>query len=341
MGLPHMDAAERRATVLRAVVEEYVRTAQPVASQTVTNSRDLGVSSATVRNDMTQLERDGFLAQPHTSAGRIPTDQGYRYFVDNFTMASTLPVGQRRAVADFFASTHRALEDLLHETSVLLAKLTSHAAVVVGPVADAQRVRTAQLVGLEPGVVLAVVVLGNGSVEREVLRSDVDADRLARASGAFDTLLKGGTLAPTAPGQSTGDADVDALVADATRALCVRAQHVSDHLYVGGASRLAADQEAFATTATTARLLEMLEEQVVVVSLVRDLLDHGVTVSIGSENDVDELRDCSIVLAPYQVDGELAGTVGVLGPTRMDYQQALAAVAAVSQQLGQLLLPPS
>ena len=139
-----MDAAERRATVLKTVVEEYVRTAAPVASQTVTESRDLGVSSATVRNDMTQLEREGFLAQPHTSAGRIPTDQGYRYFVDHFTAAGGLPVGQRRAVADFFATTHRALEDLLNETSQLLANLTSHAAVVVGPDADAVRVRCAR-----------------------------------------------------------------------------------------------------------------------------------------------------------------------------------------------------
>ena len=177
-----MDAAERRAAVLKTVVEEYVRTAQPVASQTVTDSRDLGVSSATVRNDMTQLEREGFLAQPHTSAGRIPTDQGYRYFVDHFTSAGGLPVGQRRAVADFFATTHRALEDLMHETSQLLARLTSHAAVVVGPDADAVRVRSAQLVAIEPGTVLAVVVLGNGAVEREVLRSEVEGEQLARAS---------------------------------------------------------------------------------------------------------------------------------------------------------------
>ena len=338
-----MDATERRATVLKAVVEEYVLTAQPVASQTVTTSRDLGVSSATVRNDMTQLEREGFLTQPHTSSGRIPTDQGYRYFVDHFTAAGALPVGQRRAVADFFATTHRALEDLLHETSLLLARLTSHAAVVVGPVADAVRVRTAQLVALEPGTVLAIAVLGNGSVEREVLRSDVEGERLGRASVALDTQLSGRGLAqPTqvlAP--STGDPAADALVAAAAHALCHRAATVSDHLYVGGASRLAAEQDAFSTTATTARLLEMLEEQVVVVSLVRDLLDHGVNVSIGSEHDVAELRDCSIVLAPYEVEGAPAGTVGVLGPTRMDYQQALAAVAAVSQQLGRLLLPPS
>ena len=209
----------------------------------------------------------------------------------------------------------------------------------LGPDADAVRVRSAQLVAIEPGTVLAVVVLGNGTVEREVLRSSVDDDRLGRASNAFDTALKGGTLAPSTSSSTTGDPDADVLLADAIHAVTTRARHVSDHLYVGGVSRLAAEQDAFATTATTARLLEMLEEQVVVVSLVRDLLDHGVNVSIGSENDVDELRDCSIVLAPYQVEGALAGTVGVLGPTRMDYAQALAAVAAVSQQLGRLLLP--
>ncbi len=336
-----MDAAERRATVLKAVVEEYVRTAAPVASQTVTESRDLGVSSATVRNDMTQLEREGFLAQPHTSAGRIPTDQGYRYFVDHFTAAGGLPVGQRRAVADFFATTHRALEDLLHETSQLLANLTSHAAVVVGPDADAVRVRSAQLVALEPGTVLAVVVLGNGTVEREVLPSELAGDQVARASAGFDAALRDRTLAVPSTSPTTGDDAVDVLLVQAITAVTTRAKHVSDHLYVGGVSRLAAEQDAFTTTATTARLLEMLEEQVVVVSLVRDLLDHGVNVSIGSENEVDELRDCSIVLAPYQVEGTLAGTVGILGPTRMDYAQALAAVAAVSQQLGRLLLPPS
>ncbi len=334
-----MDAQERRAAVLKTVVEEYVRTAQPVASQSVTESRDLGVSSATVRNDMTQLEREGFLVQPHTSAGRIPTDQGYRYFVDHFTDAGGLPAGQRRAVADFFATTHRALEDLLHETSVLLARLTSHAAVVVGPGAEQARIRTAQLVPLESGAVLAVVVLASGAVEKEVVRTDLDAERVARASEFLDAALRGGALVPTRAPQS-GDREVDELVAQAIEDLCTRAQHLSDHLYVGGVSRLAAEQDAFSTTATTARLLEMLEEQVVVVSLVRDLLGHGVNVSIGSEHDVEDLRDCSIVLAPYVVDGATTGTVGVLGPTRMDYPQALAAVAAVSQQLGRLLLPP-
>ena len=131
METPELD--ERQASVLRAIVEEYVETAQPVGSQTVARASDLGVSSATIRNDMTVLEREGYIAQPHTSAGRIPTDQGYRYFVDHFTQHGPLPPQQHRAVADFFETSHRALEDLLHETSQLLARLSRHAAVVVGP----------------------------------------------------------------------------------------------------------------------------------------------------------------------------------------------------------------
>jgi heat-inducible transcriptional repressor len=335
-----MDAVDRRAAVLRAIVEEYVQTAQPVASQSIAQSRSLGVSSATVRNDMTQLEREGYIVQPHTSAGRIPTDQGYRYFVDHFTKAGSLPVSQRRAVADFFASAHSALEDLLHETSQLLARITSHAAVVVGPQFDAARVRSAQLVALQPEVMLAIAVLSNGSIEKEVISNtgDYDETQIARASASLDTALREQSLGGATSDAPTGDPVVDELVRLGVEALSRRAASGSEPLYVGGASRIVGQQNAFATAERASRLLEMLEQQVVVVSLVRDLLDQGVTVSIGAENEVDDLRDCSLVLAPYAVDGQMAGTVGVLGPTRMDYQQALAAVAAVSAQLGKLLL---
>jgi heat-inducible transcriptional repressor len=335
-----MDVVERRAAVLRAIVEEYVQTAQPVASQSIARSRSLGVSSATVRNDMIQLEREGYIAQPHTSAGRIPTDQGYRYFVDHFTKAGALAPAQRRAVADFFATAHNALEDLLHETSQLLARITSHAAMVVGPQFDTVKVRSAQLIVLQADLLLAVAVLSNGAVEKEVITNTggFDDDQIARASHQLDATLRESPLATPPPATPGNDPAVDQLVALAIEALSRRAASGSEPLYVGGASRIAAEHDAFATAERASRLLEMLEQQVVVVSLVRDLLDQGVTVSIGSENDVDELRDCSIVLAPYSVDGQTRGTVGVLGPTRMDYQQALAAVAAVSQQLGRLLI---
>jgi len=329
---------DRKAAILRAIVEEYVATAQPVGSQTVART-GLGVSSATVRNDMTVLEREGYLVQPHTSAGRIPTDMGYRYFVDHFIKQRALPAAERRAVSEFFASAHRALEDLLHETSQMLARVTDHAAVVVGPPHDVAQVRTVQLVPLHPGVVLAIAVLSNGAVLKNTLHvpSEPDEATVAAASAALNGHLGGRPLPDTGDGVSSGDQLVDAIV-EAARAGFVEASAASssEALYVGGTSRLAAEQ-AFATADRTARLLELLEHQVVVVSLVRNLLDQGVNVSIGAENEMDELRDCAIVLAPYEVEGEIAGTVGILGPTRMDYRQAMGAVAAVSDQLGRLL----
>jgi heat-inducible transcriptional repressor len=324
----------RRAEILRAIVEEHIKTAQPVGSQTVAQSARLGVSSATVRNDMTVLERDGYLVQPHTSAGRIPTDLGYRYFVDHFAEEGPLDAPDRRAVADFFASAHRALEDLLHETSQFLSRVTDHAAVIVGPQVDAAHVRNVQLVTLQPAVVIMVTVLSNGAVEQQVLEleHDVDDDHVRSATAALDAALRGHTLLDVPVVATTGSAEADRLVLTARTAFLDHvATGAADPLYVGGTSRLAAEHES------AARLLEMLEQQVVVVSLVRNILDQGITVRIGSENEIDELSACSLVLAPYRVEGEVAGTVGVLGPTRMDYRQALAAVAAVSQQLGHLL----
>src|SRR5919108_2417035 len=172
---------ERKAQILKAIVEEYVETAQPVGSQTIARSRRLGVSSATVRNEMTVLEREGYLVQPHTSAGRIPTDRGYRFFVDQLTEPGPLDPARRQLVRDFFRKAHGELEQLLHDTSRLLATLTDYAAVVVGPAHEATTVRSVQVVGLGSRVALVVVVLSNGVVEKRSvdLVADVGDDRLA------------------------------------------------------------------------------------------------------------------------------------------------------------------
>jgi heat-inducible transcriptional repressor len=339
-----MELDDRKATILRAIVEEHITTAQPVGSQTIARSRNLGVSSATVRNDMTVLEREGYLVQPHTSAGRIPTDRGYRFFVDNFEGQPGLAPAQRRVVADFFTlfqSAHQVLEDLLHETSHLLARVSTHTAMVVGPHSETSAsVRSVQLISLQPSLVMALAILSNGSVEKCVLHvpEDLDDASIATAGALLDTQLAGSRWTALPELRSQAGPDADSLAAEARDALAARSQQeLVEPLYVGGASRLAADQEAFPTSTSAARLLELLERQVEVVSLVHDLLDQGPTVRIGSENPIDELRDCSIVVAPYRVDGEVAGTVGVLGPTRMDYRQALAAVEAISQQLGDVL----
>jgi len=334
---------ERKAAILRAVVEEHVMTAQPVGSQTIARSRNLGVSSATVRNEMTVLEREGYIVQPHTSAGRVPTDRGYRFFVDHFDEQPGLPPAQRRVVADFFtlfSSAHRVLEEMLHETSQLLARVSSHAAVVVGPHADAATVRSVQIVGLQPTLVLALAILSSGSVEKCVLHlaTETGDETVRRAGAHLDHALAGARWNHLPAYSPVGDPEADALAREARDALASRAaEATADPVYVGGASRLAAEQEAFPASTSAAQLLELLEHQTQVVALVRDLLDQGPTVRIGSENRIDALRDCSVVVAPYRVDGEIAGTVGVLGPTRMDYRQALAAVEAISRQLGRVL----
>src|ERR1700737_4067032 len=160
---------ERKAAVLRAVVEEYIATAQPVGSSHLAGRPGMVVSSATVRNELSLLEREGYLIQPHTSAGRIPTDNGYRFFLDHLPPPGALDASHRLQVRDFFAQAHGALEQMLHDTSRLLSNLTDCAAVVIAPSHEVASIRSIQLVGLGPNAALLVVVLSNGVVEKRSL----------------------------------------------------------------------------------------------------------------------------------------------------------------------------
>lgn len=325
---------ERKATILRAVVEEYIETAQPVGSSHIAPA--VSVSSATVRNDMASLEQEGYLLQPHTSAGRVPTEKGYRYFVDTLPPGQ-LPSGQTQQVRSFFAKAHGELEQMLHDTSRLLSDLTEQTAVVVGPTHDAAAVRSLQIVSLSSGIALIVLVLANGSVEKRTLSisEDITDQRLAAASVHLSAHLVGRPLAALSSGSvpPSGDARTDEVVGAAVRVLGSEAEE-GDLVYVGGASRMAM---AFDAVETVRRVLGILEQQYLVVTVLRDVLDRGLHVAIGTETGVEPLVDCSLVVAPYTVEGEEVGTIGVLGPTRMNYPQALAAVAVVSQRLSRRL----
>ena len=333
---------ERKATVLRAVVSSYIETAQPVGSSHVARAPGVTVSPATIRNDMAVLESEGYLHQPHTSAGRVPTDKGYRFFVDRLEYGPALAAADSRQVRSFFAEAHGELEQMLADTSQLLSDLTRYAAVVVGPPAEAAIVRSVQVVGLAPRVALVVVVLSNGAVDKHTLELDEDVDdaSLAAAGAWLAHHLGGEPLASASrvlrevearDEPSAGGLDT---VTRAALAVLV-GQHVqADHVYIGGTSRMAS---AFDAVGTVSEVLEILEQQYVVVSLLRDVVDRGLQVAIGTETGMAPLADCSVVVSPYEVEGELVGTIGVLGPTRMNYPQALAAVAVVGQRLGRHL----
>jgi heat-inducible transcriptional repressor len=325
---------ERKSAILRAVVEEYIETAQPVGSAAVARTAQVRVSSATIRNDMAVLENEGFLHQPHTSAGRVPTEKGYRYFVDSINPA-TLGAPETVRVSQFFRQMHGEIEHLMRETATLLTNLTDYAAVVVDQTEDAAVVRSVHLVSLAPRVVLGVVVLANGVVEKHTLELDADLgdDDRVRLQEALAAAIEGRTLADPQPLAPTGDETLDRL-GEALRLTMCQLGPDHDRVYVGGASRVAA---AFDAVDPVKRVLTILEQQLVVVTLLADVLDRGLSVAIGTETGVEPLRDCSVVVAPYDVGGEPAGSIAVLGPTRMNYEQAMAAVAMVSRQLGHRL----
>ncbi len=328
---------ERKAAILRAVVQQFIETAQPVGSSRLAAASGVAVSSATIRNELNSLEDQGYLHQPHTSAGRVPTDKGYRFFVDDIAGPAPLDRVRQEHVSEFFGRTHGQIERMLQDTSGLLAHLTDATAIVVGPVPDAARVRSLQLVGLAPDLALVVVVLSNGSVVKASLDlpERPSDDDLAEAGRFLDSALRGQALGQLS-GPSLAAAPSRAIADIASRAvesIATDADHEAS-VFVEGTSRVAA---AFDAVETVRQVLGILEKQLVVVSLLRDVIDRGLSVAIGTETGVALLSECSVVVAPYEVEGEAVGTIGVLGPTRMNYPQAMAAVAVVSQTLGRAL----
>jgi heat-inducible transcriptional repressor len=327
---------KRKAAILRAVVEEYIETAQPVGSSHVASARGVDVSSATVRNEMAQLEAEGYLSQPHTSAGRVPTQQGYRFFVDHLRDPLWLPAPSAAQVRTFFDRAHGEVEQMLSATGRLLSNLTDLASVVVSQPSTDATIRSVQLVGLSASTGLVIVVLSDGAVEKHAIElpDEIGDERLAAGTAHLSRHLTAQSRAwlPAVP--SSGDDATDRLVEKATSVLADNDAPEPEHVYVEGTARVA---QAFDAIETVREVLGILEQQYLVVTLVRDVLDRGLHVAIGSETGVEPLADCSLVLAPYDGEGRRLGTIGVLGPTRMNYPQALAAVAVVSDRLSDRL----
>jgi heat-inducible transcriptional repressor len=336
---PHAELDPRKAAILEAIVSGYIGTAQPVGSNHVAQSAGIQVSPATVRSEMVALERDGYLVQPHTSAGRIPTDKGYRFFVDHLARPGVLGPQQRQQVSAFFTQVQGGLEDILESTSSLLSDLTSYAAVVVGPSHEQASIRSIQVVGLGGRRALVVCVLADGAVENRALELDHEHDdtMLSAASAHLQAALAGCALSSLAEVAPTGVAEVDGVCRLALETLGTIARG-GEHepVFVGGPSRLAS---AFDAIETVRGVLGILEQQLVVVSLLRDVKESGLSVAIGSEHGFEPLSSCAVVVAPVEINGRQAGAVGILGPTRMDYSSAMAAADVVGRSLAERIGP--
>jgi heat-inducible transcriptional repressor len=331
---------ERRLEVLRAIVEDFVLTNEPVGSKALADRHQLGVSPATVRNDMAALEDEGYIAQPHTSAGRIPTDLGYRLFVDRLSGVKPLSVAERRAIESFLEGAVD-LDDVVRRSVRLLAQITRQVAVVQYPSLSRSAVRHVEIVAMTPSRILLVLITDKGRVEQRVVEvpqgvSDIDVADLRRLLGQA---LHGRRLVdvPAALAELPDAAPppirpyVSALATVVLEALVERPE---ERVVLAGTANLTgSDGSALDFPFSLRPVLEALEEQVVLLRLLGHAADPDtVTVRIGHENDVEGLQSTSVISAGYGFGG-----MGVLGPTRMDYPATMAAVRAVARYVGELL----
>ena len=332
---------ERRLAVLRAIVEDYVSTQEPVGSKTLVERHGLGVSPATVRNDMAVLEEEGLITQPHTSAGRIPTDKGYRLFVDRLTTIKPMTTAERRAIATILDGAVD-LDDVVQRSVRLLAQLTHQVAIVQYPTLSRSTVRHVELVALAPTRLMVIVILSSGRVEQRLvdLAVTVADDDVADLRGRLAAAVNGQLIADAAAELGaleapSGDLGVQAAVID------VLVEAMSDHrsserVAVGGAANLARFGDSFEVSVRP--LLEALEEHVVLLKLIGEAQTGGlVTVRIGHEGPYQEFASTSVVSTGYGPGDEAVGNLGVVGPTRMDYPGTMAAVRAVARYVSRIL----
>ncbi len=335
---------DRKLDVLRAIVEDYVATNEPVGSKALVERHPLGVSPATIRNDMASLEEDGYITQPHTSAGRVPTDKGYRLFVDKLSTVKPLSGPERRAIEGFLAGAV-GLDDVVNRTVRLLAQLTRQVAVVQYPSLTRSAVRHLEMVRLSETRLMVVLITDTGRVEQRVveLPGALSENDVAELRARINSLIAGHQLAeaPTLmadlPDSFAPDdrANVSTVVATVLETLV---EQVDERVVMAGTANLARGS-ALDFAGSIRPVLEALEEHVVLLRLFGETAEpQTVHVSIGEENPHEGLRTASVVSTGYGLDGVGAfASLGIVGPTRMDYPGAMGAVRAVARYVGHVL----
>ncbi len=321
---------QRRSDVLRALVEAHIKTGEPVSSRAILAETDLGVSAATIRNDLASLERDGYVAQPHTSAGRIPTPRAFRYYVDHIG-PGRLGSSDNKRIAAFFSSVQYELSNLFRATSQLLADVTHYPSVVVSPAVSGEVVRGLHIVQLSSQALMAVLVTDRGRVIQHQMRwnEEIGAEDVAELERIAARSLVGAEL-----GRSPETQDLfgeqPAMVREVGQALMTLLRQSANspgEIYVGGTREMA---YGWPNLGAVHRVLEVLEREAELLSLL--VHASGVSIRIGEEVPVAEGLDLAVVSTTYEAGGA-EGSIGVIGPMRMNYRATISAVEKVGQAL--------
>lgn len=335
--------SERGLEVLRAIVQDYVESHEPVGSKSIVDRHSFGVSAATIRNDMAQLEDEELIVAPHTSSGRVPTDKGYRVFVNHLAQLRPLSTPQRTAIESFLADP-TDLDDLMARTVRVLTQVTGQVALAQYPSFARAHLTHIEVVALAPNRLLVVLVTDAGGVSQRIagLPLEVDDTEVAVLRSRLSTLLTGQSVREASDRVQLLSAEPDVQRSDVAMRILggIIGEELAgfrhERLVMAGAATLARREQDF--RGSIHPLLEAIEEQVTLLRLMSEMVtdEHGLAASIGTENEPFGLPEASIVASNYKAPGGTA-RVGVMGPTRMDYPSNLAAARAVARYLSRML----
>ncbi len=332
---------ERQRTILRVLVEQYVSTVRPVASEALASHTDLGVSPATIRNTLADLEHLGYISQPHTSAGRVPSDKGYRYFVEHLMGPAALPLDEQRTIQHQFHQVQMNVDEWSHLAAAVLARLVRNAAVVTPPQSTAARLKHFELLSLTETSVMVVLVAHDGTINQQLLTLDEpwDQERLSVLAAPLNRLWR--DLSGSQVSDTPLPDDVPALarqVATVLAGLLARLEEPGGAgIYREGLAHML-EQPEFRETERMRQMFELLEGGGVLLSIIPAVrASSGVQVIIGDEHQNDQMRHCSVVVARYGLADQVSGVLGVVGPTRMPYGRAVSSVRYLADLLGNML----
>ena len=329
---------ERKQKILQAIIKDYISTAEPVGSRTIARRYDLGVSPATIRNEMADLEMLGYLEQLHTSSGRIPSSKGYRFYVDGLLPRQEMSDKEKALINSWYHAKVKRVEEVFQETAKIISRVTKNISLVLAPQLSQAAFRCLQFLPLDDHRVIAVIMTDAGFVENRIIDmpSGAGFEDFQRMALVINKVLAGETFESIKPSsfKRIRDEIMDSTLYEAALELIRRSldSEKTERLYLGGTTQLL-NQPEFRDVEKVKELLLMLEEEQLLKDILHAHLGDGLSVTIGHENKFSGIQDCSIVTATYHLDGELLGTIAVLGPTRMEYGKAMALLGYMNENL--------
>ncbi len=341
-----MDLNDRKKKILQAVIDEYIGTAEPVGSRAISKKKDLGLSSATIRNEMADLEEMGYLVQPHTSAGRIPSDEGYRFYVSSLMRRYSLGMEALQQLQEQLRGRVSKLDSIIKKASLITSSLTNYATIISTPSSPrSAKIQKIDLVSVE-GALILLVITDTGGVRHEMLRIPVSAEQADILSAILNSKL-GGLSADEIDYDrlSALQAEIGAMTDISPPALiailhfvCETAASFDDkEIYLTNAKSILSFPE-YSDVGKAKKILDFLEDKKNLGKLLGDKNQSDeVTVKIGSENEFDEMKDCSLVTVNYELANNVGGKIGVIGPKRMNYARVFASLDIISKEIDNII----